>query len=168
MGEKILLSKVPIVAGREASTDFHVDLHSVSRKHACISKTDEGYLLEDLNSSNGTFINEVRLSKPGILSNGDNIALGPDFEMRAVIVPLMEAKSSEPTNSEATAFFQSGAKQAKGDATAFMSGPAKSDQTIAFTAMPPVPVIPPRVVINESGQEPRIVTLTKDRVKIGR
>lgn len=163
LGEKIPLSKLPIVAGRESSTDFHVDLQSVSRKHACISKTDQGYVLEDLNSSNGTFVNDVRISKPSLISNGDNIALGPDFELRAVLVPEVAAKDSA-----ATAFFQSGANQAKGEATAFMSASAKADQTIAFTEMPPIPVIPPRLVINEAGQEPRVVTLTADRVKLGR
>ena len=141
-----------------------LNLQSVSRKHACISKVDGGDQVEDLNSSNGTFINEVRISKPSLISNGDTIALGPDFEVRVVLVPV-----AEKSDSAATAFFQSGAKaQAKGDATAFMSGPVKSDQTIAFKEMPPVPVIPPRLVINELGQEPKIITLTADRVRIGR
>ncbi len=80
LGEKIALTKLPLVFGREPATDLHVDLQSVSRKHACISKTDGGYELDDLNSSNGTFINDVRISKPAIISNGDNIALGPDLK----------------------------------------------------------------------------------------
>src|SRR5260221_1104743 len=39
---------------------------------------------------------------------------------------------------------------------------------MAFVEMPPMPVIPPRVVINEPGKEPKIITVTADRVRIGR
>jgi len=162
-GEKIPLSKLPIIIGREESVDFPVKLENISRKHMRVSKGDAGYVIEDLNSSNGTFVNNERLEKLGQVQDGDMIGLGSDFEMRAVI-PVVQT-------GEATIFrAPSKAKEAKdtSEATAFMKAPAAADQTMAFAEMPPMPVVPPRLVINESGQEPRIVTITTDRVRIGR
>ncbi|HEY5731263.1 MAG TPA: FHA domain-containing protein, partial [Anaerolineales bacterium] len=160
-GEKIQLAKLPFVIGRDESTDIVVNLESISRKHARFSKTDAGYQIEDLRSSNGTYVNEKHVDKPRQIKDGDLIALGPDFEM-LVVIPA-------PETGDATIFNAPSQKvQANGDATAFMGGPIASDKTMAFTEMPPVPVTPPRLVINESGEEPKIVALTTDRVRIGR
>ena len=161
IGEKILLSKLPITIGREDSVDFPVPLDSISRKHVRVSKGDVGYIVEDLKSSNGTYVNEVRIDKPRQIKNGDMIALGADFELR-VIIPVVQQEG------DVTLFKASIKEQPKGDATAFMKAPPAADKTMMSTDMPPIPVVPPRLVINESGQEPRIVTITKDRVRIGR
>lgn len=161
MGEKIPLSKLPFMVGREESVDVPINLENISRKHMRISKGDKGYILEDLNSRNGTFVNGKRVEKAYQLKDGDTIALGPDFEMR-VVIPAVQV--SEPTLFNARLAEESG----KGDATAFMKAPVAADQTMAFVEMPPTPVVPPRLVISESGKEPRIITITTDRVRIGR
>jgi pSer/pThr/pTyr-binding forkhead associated (FHA) protein len=50
----------------------------VSRRHATIQRTADGYMIEDLGSANGTFINEKRIPahQPYTLRNGDLIRLG--------------------------------------------------------------------------------------------
>lgn len=162
VGEKIPLSKLPFVIGRDEAADVPIKLENISRKHIRVSKGDTGYMLEDLNSSNGTYVNEQRIEIPYQLKDGDTIALGPDFEMRAVI-PVVVQKG------EATLFNAKIAKEpGKGEATAFMKAPVAADQTVAFVEMPPLPVVPPRLVINESGKEPKIITITADRMRIGR
>ena len=164
LGEKITLSKLPIIIGREDSVDFPVKQENISRKHACISKEDTVYVIEDLKSSNGTYLNEVRVEKPHQIKDGDKIALGPDFEMR-VVIPA-------PQDSNATLFTppaqSAGEVKEKGEATAFMKSPVGADKTMAFVEMPPAPAIPPSLVINESGKEPKVVTLTMERLRIGR
>lgn len=144
-GEKIPLSASPFIIGREASIEVLVNLESISRKHLRVSKGDLGYIIEDLNSSNGTYVNDVRIEKPYQIKDGDRIALGPDFEMRAVI-PVVQ----------------------QGDATAFMPSPAGTDKTMVAAAPPPAPAIPPSLIIHESGKEPRVFTLTMERLRIGR
>jgi ABC-type multidrug transport system ATPase subunit/pSer/pThr/pTyr-binding forkhead associated (FHA) protein len=166
VGEIINLSKLPITIGREESVDFPIKLENISRKHLRISKGDAGYLIEDLNSSNGTYVNETHIDKPYQLKDGDKIALGPDFEARAVI-PVVQKGEATIFRAPSTAKDKSDAKE-NGEATAFMKAPVAADQTMAFVEIPPMPVVPPRLVINESGQEPRIVTITTDRVRIGR
>jgi pSer/pThr/pTyr-binding forkhead associated (FHA) protein len=59
-------------------SEFHAHLLGVSRRHAVIRKKDGQFTLEDLNSSNGTWLNENRLpaSQPQPLQHGDQIRLG--------------------------------------------------------------------------------------------
>ena len=165
-GEIINLSKLPITIGREESVEFPIKLENISRKHMRITKGDSGYLIEDLNSSNGTYINDERLEKPRQIKDGDKIALGPDCELR-VVIPVVETGEATIFRAPSKSKDKSDAKE-NGEATAFMKAPVAADQTIAFVEMPPMPVVPPRLVINESGQEPKIITVTTDRVRIGR
>lgn len=61
--------------GREANNSIQVPDSSVSGAHARIRKTPEGYLLEDLNSRNGTYVNGERVQSR-LLRNDDKIRLG--------------------------------------------------------------------------------------------
>ena len=91
MGEKspiiVDAQDAPIILGRNVFgedaptidlTNYHGRLLGVSRHHAAIHMTDDGYTLEDLNSSNGTWLNDVRLfsNRPVPLRNGDMLRLG--------------------------------------------------------------------------------------------
>jgi pSer/pThr/pTyr-binding forkhead associated (FHA) protein len=59
-------------------TDFHGRLLGVSRHHAAIHHFKDGYTLEDLNSSNGTYLNDNQVLPDQVtpLHNGDLIRLG--------------------------------------------------------------------------------------------
>jgi len=61
----------------DLSEDGGVDC-GVSRRHARLLLQDEQLLLEDLNSANGTWVNEVRLqpNQPIPVHHGDLISLG--------------------------------------------------------------------------------------------
>ena len=49
----------------------------VSRLHAQVTKGGKGYVITDLNSANGTFVNGNRVSSPTTLDRGDRILIGP-------------------------------------------------------------------------------------------
>lgn len=67
----------PKVIGRaEDGADFLLADPSVSRQHAELSFRDGQWILRDMNSSNGTFLNERRLSSPMRLRNQDQIRCG--------------------------------------------------------------------------------------------
>jgi pSer/pThr/pTyr-binding forkhead associated (FHA) protein len=61
-----------ILVGREAPADYIVPSELVSRQHALLTLNDDHTLLEDLQSSNGTFINGIRITKT-TLSIGDRV-----------------------------------------------------------------------------------------------
>ncbi len=72
--------KDTITVGRLAACELYLEHDSVSRRHAVISLTDEGYLaVQDKDSSNGTFLHRngrwVRI-KRAVLGNQDGIRFG--------------------------------------------------------------------------------------------
>ena len=67
-----------LVIGRLAPGDGRLEEDpELSRHHARISRERDGrYAIEDLGSSNGTFVNGLQLTSPGLLVAGDSIELG--------------------------------------------------------------------------------------------
>jgi len=61
--------------GRDACNPIQIADSEISRRHAEIKKDEEGYLLVDLTSSNGTFVNAEQVSERRLV-NGDRIQLG--------------------------------------------------------------------------------------------
>ena len=63
--------------GRDQAADIVIDDPAVSRKHAEIVRANDGFLLLDLGSMNGSFVNEMEVGRTGkILRDGDEIRLG--------------------------------------------------------------------------------------------
>ena len=66
------------VIGRDAKVaQYQLDHPHVSRNHASLALRGDGVVLADLGSSNGTYVNGVRLSRPTTLNPGDRIDIGP-------------------------------------------------------------------------------------------
>lgn len=65
-----------IVIGRDPGVDVLIDNPSVSRRHAEIRLGDEGWMVEDLGSSNGTFIRGTKIQGPQSIGLGDEIGFG--------------------------------------------------------------------------------------------
>lgn len=64
-----------LVIGRDESCDILVADRQVSRFHARLTPTDEGVMLEDLGSKNGTFCNGARLEGSTLLYDGDLVQI---------------------------------------------------------------------------------------------
>jgi pSer/pThr/pTyr-binding forkhead associated (FHA) protein len=64
------------VVGRGAECDLRLDDTYVSQEHARIFAKDSSWYVEDLGSTNGTFVNEQRLAAPAMLTSGDRIRVG--------------------------------------------------------------------------------------------
>lgn len=73
--------RTPLIFGRDASCDIPIPNRQVSRRHAQISPSAEGVILEDLRSKNGTHRNGKPISGPVLLADGDviHIALAQKF-----------------------------------------------------------------------------------------
>ena len=70
--ERTLVGRV----GHGQPCDILLQDRAVSRPHAEILRQDNGFLLKDLGSANGTLVNSVPLSEPHPLSDGDAITFG--------------------------------------------------------------------------------------------
>jgi predicted component of type VI protein secretion system len=65
-----------LTIGRDAANGVAINDAEVSRKHSRLSFQGGKYVLEDLGSTNGTFVNGQRLSGPVVLKAGDIVSLG--------------------------------------------------------------------------------------------
>jgi diguanylate cyclase (GGDEF)-like protein len=61
--------------GRGAENTIVLDMDNVSRQHARVLQKKDGYYIEDLNSTNGTYVNDIEI-KYDRLRNGDLIKIG--------------------------------------------------------------------------------------------
>src|ERR1700756_4694733 len=66
-----------VLIGRRSDADIVLNNQHVSRHHAKLVKIDEGYFLQDLGSTHGTFVNEIRIEQH-VLKHGDRISVGKD------------------------------------------------------------------------------------------
>jgi DNA-binding winged helix-turn-helix (wHTH) protein len=64
------------VIGRDPRCNIWVDASGVSRRHARVVVTAERVTIEDLGSSNGTFVRGTRIATPHQLTDGDSIEVG--------------------------------------------------------------------------------------------
>jgi hypothetical protein len=69
-------SRTAFTIGREPGCDLLVNDMTVSRAHARLTRTDDGWLLADLGSTNGTTVNGWRLREPVAVKVGDRVRFG--------------------------------------------------------------------------------------------
>jgi len=75
LGGTLELGDEPVTIGRSPACEIHFANDSISRKHAVIEKGEDGYTIRDLGSTNGTYVNDVRVDS-GRLAAGDRIHIG--------------------------------------------------------------------------------------------
>jgi pSer/pThr/pTyr-binding forkhead associated (FHA) protein len=69
-GQEISIDRDMLV-GRHQSADIVLQAGEISRKHAAFLLKDQALWLQDLNSSNGTFVNDLRIDHETLLKQGD-------------------------------------------------------------------------------------------------
>ncbi len=76
-------SQPEIILGRDANCDLSIMDEALSAHHARITHHHGQWWLEDLNSTNGTFLNHEKLSTPVVVITGDEFRCGnTDFGIR--------------------------------------------------------------------------------------
>lgn len=74
-GKTFYLGKETLM-GRSSQSDLELKDNFVSLDHARVFKDQDKFILEDLGSTNGTFLGEEKLGKPRPLKTGDRIRVG--------------------------------------------------------------------------------------------
>jgi DNA-binding winged helix-turn-helix (wHTH) protein len=74
---RIVLEDGEHLIGRDPTATVHLNVAGISRRHARIVVTGTQTVLEDLQSKNGTLVNDVPATKPLLLHDGDRIQFGP-------------------------------------------------------------------------------------------
>jgi len=79
--EQWILDRTPMTIGRSPDCDVRLDLRWVSRAHARVCLEETHYILEDMGSRNGVFVNGQRVTGRRLLEDGDRIQLAPGLEL---------------------------------------------------------------------------------------
>ena len=85
LNEKVVdleLQKSPFTVGRNPGLDLTIPVKEASREHFRLGRVKDGtWAVQDLNSTNGTWVNDVRIEQVTALKNGDTIRVGPNCSM---------------------------------------------------------------------------------------
>lgn len=99
-GEVYNLTQDLAIVGRDPVSDIVVNDLEVSRQHARLTRSASGYMIQDMGSTNGTFLDGKRLSgEPVPVATGQMIAVGGNITLLFMAVPAdaaMPAAEVEP------------------------------------------------------------------------
>src|SRR5215208_2200578 len=111
-GAAFTLEGDQITIGRDSVNEVVINDAEISRRHARLTFQGGKYVLEDLGSTNGTFVNGQRLAGPRVLKSGEVVSFGeqivlvfemitfnPDATMvspRATVVPSVQRPIAPP------------------------------------------------------------------------
>ena len=75
-GSRFVLDRDVVHAGRHPESSIFLDDVTVSRRHAELARIPGGWLVRDVGSLNGTYVNRQRIEDEAQLSNGDEVQIG--------------------------------------------------------------------------------------------
>lgn len=93
-----LFDRAELSVGRVQGNDLMLPKGNVSKRHARLLYRDGRFIVTDLNSTNGTYVNRRRISQATIVREGDRIYIG-DFVLRIETSDEGDAAPSEQTGS---------------------------------------------------------------------
>ncbi len=163
-GEEYDLPLPQTIIGRDPGADIVISAAGVSRQHCRVHFDGRQYSLEDLGSSNGTFINGKRLSGTQPLNSGDQIGLGQTITLTFIIPILPAAEGPEPTQLEINATMMEGFAE---PTMASATGAPGGMPTMTSKAIEPEPEAP-RLLVTVGGHSSQSYTLTAPTYTIGR
>ena len=99
-GAVFTIDEDALVIGRETAANLCLADASVSRRHSKIEKKDDGFVITDLESLNGTFVNNVPI-RSRLLEHGDRVRIGDSQFLFLTHDGDVPSKSSEVTLDEA-------------------------------------------------------------------
>jgi pSer/pThr/pTyr-binding forkhead associated (FHA) protein len=80
-GKTFELTRNELTIGRDVKNEIVINDAEVSRRHCRLSLQGDGYTIEDLGSTNGTFVNEQRVTGQRALRSGETIRVGDNVTL---------------------------------------------------------------------------------------
>ena len=75
-GQSHQFSLPELIIGRDPSCDLLIQNETISSRHSRLSYHHHQWWIEDMHSTNGTYLNQERLTTPTVMINGDEIRCG--------------------------------------------------------------------------------------------
>ena len=154
-GEEFELTGEEITIGRDPANSWPLDYNAVSRNHAKFTKRGVSYVVEDMGSSNGTFVNGEKISEPYLLNGGEEIGFGKSVKARYIAIgatTIEEIATVQPVEPLMSTKVE------------VLDGLGR---TTVGEVLPPMDV-PPQLSVAIAGSMPDVYTLHKPRLTFGR
>jgi len=144
------LTRPEIIIGRDPAADLQIPSAAVSRRHARLILEKNGYILEDLGSSNGTFLNGKRLVERCSLNSGDQIRLG-----QAVTITYLAPIIADPVETRV-------------QPTAVETAPGLMQTVVGIEPAARQQTAPPQLTVTIAGGSSKTYHLTRPVITVGR
>ena len=135
-GKVFSLEQEEVQLGRDLASDIAINDPEVSRHHARFFMQDETIFIEDLGSTNGTFLNGTRISNPQQLRQGDVITFGEKIVM--VFEKVIYDRDATVVSSQAPRTVQQQYREAHPVQEPYQPEP----EPVAYQQAQPLPRIP--------------------------
>ena len=135
-GKVFSLEQEEVRLGRDLASDIAINDPEVSRHHARFFMQDETIFIEDLGSTNGTFLNGTRISNPQQLRQGDVITFGEKIVM--VFEKVIYDRDATVVSSQAPRTVQQQYREAHPVQEPYQPEP----EPVAYQQAQPLPRIP--------------------------
>lgn len=89
-------SVAEITVGRDPGSDLSLDDRTISSRHAHLIFRQDQWWVEDLGSTNGTFLNDHRIETPTVIAHGDRLQFGQNEFL--VTIDLLQSTKSMPAS----------------------------------------------------------------------
>jgi pSer/pThr/pTyr-binding forkhead associated (FHA) protein len=74
--EAFVIKQTDVLLGRDPNCKIHIQDETIYAQHARLNLIDQNWWIHDLNSTNGTFLNDERIDQPCILADNDMLQVG--------------------------------------------------------------------------------------------
>jgi pSer/pThr/pTyr-binding forkhead associated (FHA) protein len=91
-----------LTVGRSRGCGLRLDASDVSGEHARIGQDQQGIWVEDLGSTNGTFVKDQKISGRCYLKEGEHVRVGADFDL----LPVLSSEDLQMLNTRTTEFVE--------------------------------------------------------------
>jgi pSer/pThr/pTyr-binding forkhead associated (FHA) protein len=103
VGRSYPLTDVIVTIGRDLSNDIVIQDPEISRYHLRLRRHKQTYVVEDMGSTNGTFLNNLPLDEPQTLESDDVLKLGTMVQLQYVCQPYEASENEEEEETSAAA-----------------------------------------------------------------
>lgn len=100
MPQRVKIKEDYFTIGRSPENTLSLPIDKISRDHLIIERYDDDYVASDLNSSNGTMINQNPLKRPTTLKNGDRLDLGGGLDIEIELITDEDRKAKDSVSSD--------------------------------------------------------------------
>ena len=146
-----VVKKALVSIGRSRTNTISIASKSISRNHVRIELTSEGWVITDLGSLNGTFLNDIRITSAS-MSAGDKITIGAygiSFSPEPVYIGEGEEEQTPSVTAEVDA--------SETDMPADNVSPHETKSSAPKAPAPPQPAPAVSAAVPEDSQQPQIV-----------